>query len=255
MLRRKRQRKYLVKRCLELRDQLHTFAASGSQEALHKLRVEIKKLKAFSELTKLYKGEKEATIKKNIKKIFHRAGIIREAGINLQMIRQFDICQPLFSIKATNIIQQESAKFRLHETRYDHDIRNTVISLLQSLHPVHSRDIKQWFSGQLKKIAIVVTAASSDQLHEARKKIKNLIYVHGILHKPLAAELKLKIDYLDQMQDAIGKWHDAAVAVDLLEAHGSGKAKASKLRREQDKAREAIHAIGDGFWEKVVKQD
>ncbi|PSL36161.1 CHAD domain-containing protein [Chitinophaga ginsengisoli] len=256
MLKKKRQRKYLVKRCLELRSQVHAFAGSGDQEALHKLRVEIKKLKAFSKLTKLYKGEKEITIKKNIRKIFHRAGLIREANINLQMIKQFDIHQPAFNTEAKDTIRQETAKFRLYRTHYNDDIRNTAVSFLNSLRPVHNHDIKHWVNRQLKKIAEVVTTTSTDQLHEARKRIKNLVYVHDILQKRLAAALTLNIDYLDQLQDVIGKWHDTAVAVELLTAHNSGsKAKITALQKEHDKADKAIHTIGDGFWDKVVKRD
>ncbi|SHN43286.1 CHAD domain-containing protein [Chitinophaga sp. CF418] len=256
MLKRKRQRKYLVKRCLELRDQLQTFAASGSQEALHKLRVEIKKLKAFSKMTELYKGEHEVTIKKNIKRIFHRAGVIRDANINLQMIKQFDIHHPAFNAEATDTIRKETAKFRLHKTDYNDDVRNAMSSFLKSLHPVRNSDIKHWVNRQLKKIAIVVTTTSTDQLHEARKRIKNLVYVHGILNKPLVSSLTLNIDYLDQMQDAIGKWHDTAVAAELLAAHNSGnKTKITRLQKEQDKAGNAIHKMSDGFWDKVVKQD
>jgi CHAD domain-containing protein len=255
MLKRKKQRKYLVKRCLELRFQVYAFAESGNQEALHKLRVEIKKLKAFSKLSKLYKGKKKPTIKKNIRKIFHRAGVIREANINLQMITQFDIHQPSFSTEAKDTIQQETAKFSLHKTHYNDDIRSTAASFLKSLQPVRNHDIRHWVNRQLKKIAGVVTTASTDQLHEARKRIKNLVYVHGILQKRLVAALTLNIDYLDQLQDAIGKWHDTAVAVELLTAHNSGdKTKIGKLQEEHDKAGEAVHAIGDGFWDKIVKQ-
>ncbi|SDG38069.1 CHAD domain-containing protein [Chitinophaga filiformis] len=256
MLKRKRQQKYLVKRCLELRLQLYAFADAGGEDALHKLRVEIKKLKAFSKLTKLYKGEKAVTIKKNIRKIFHRAGIIREASINLQMIKQFNIHHPAFNTEAKGTIQQETAKFRLHKTDYNDDIRNNVKSFLKSLQPVRNHDIKHWFTRQLKKIAGVVTTTSTDQLHEARKRIKNLVYMHGILQQRLASALELNIDYLDQMQDAIGKWHDTAVAVELLAAHSSGnKAKISKLHKEQDKAGKAIHTMGDDFLNKVVKRD
>lgn len=256
MLKRKRQQKYLVKRCLELRLQLYAFADAGGEETLHKLRVEIKKLKAFSKLTKLYKGENAVTIKKNIRKIFHRAGVIREANINLQMIRQFDIHHPAFNTEAKDTIRQETAKFRLHKTDYNDDIRNNVRSFLKSLQPIRNHDIKHWFTRQLKKIAGVITATSTDQLHEARKRIKNLVYVHGILQQRLASALTLNIDYLDQMQDAIGKWHDTAVALELLAAHNSeNKAKVSRLHKEQDEAGKTIHAMGEGFWDKVVKRE
>jgi CHAD domain-containing protein len=254
MLKRKRQQKYLIKRCEEMQRQLYAFAESGSQEALHKLRVGIKKIRAFKKMAKLYKGGDEVAIDmKAIKEIFHQAGIIREANINLQMIKEFNISQPAFSIEATRILEQEPGKFRLHTAHYNQQIRSTIKSLLKLLRPVRNSDIRHWFTRQLKKIAVIVTASSTDQLHRTRKRIKNLVYVHGIIHKRLITTLALNITYLDQMQDAIGKWHDTAVALKLLGSHNSeDKAKINKLQKEQDKMGTAIHIISNGFWDKVL---
>jgi hypothetical protein len=37
--------------------------------------------------------------------------------------------------------------------------------------------------------------------------------VASLLPAPFANKLRLDTDYLDQLQDAIGKWHDASLAV------------------------------------------
>ncbi|WP_346317706.1 CHAD domain-containing protein [Chitinophaga sp. YIM B06452] len=252
MLKRKKQQKYLVKRCLEIRRQLRAFADSGSQEALHKLRVEIKKIRAFEKFA--VPGKENAKRMKTIREIFHRAGIIREANINLQMMKQYHINHPAFSTEATQTLRQESEQFRLHAAGYDQYIRNTVSALLRATRPVRNRDIRHWAARQLKKIAAGVTALSTDQLHEARKSIKNLLYVHGILPERLVERLNLNIPYLDQLQDDIGKWHDTALAVDLLASGGAGnKTKIIKLKKEQDKMSDAVHAASDGFWDKAVQ--
>lgn len=253
MLKKKRQQKYLVKRCLEMRRQLHAFAGSGSQEALHKLRVEIKKIRAVEKFTTSFDEKKEDVRLKGIKKVFHAAGTIREANFNLQMMKQYHIKDPAFSADTTHTLQQESEKFRLHAARNDKRIRNTVESLLRAIHSVRNSDIRRWFTRQLKRIATGITASSIDQLHDARKNIKTLLYVHGMLHKQLVESLKLNTIYLDQLQDDIGKWHDTAVAVRLLASGDAGnKAKVGRLQKDQDKAGEAIHAAGNGFWDKVI---
>lgn len=170
------------------------------------------------------------------------------------MIKQFKISHPAFNVETTHTLQRESDKFRLHTASYNKHIRNTVKSLLKALRPARNRDIKHWFTRQLKKIAIGVTPSSTNQLHLARKRIKNLIYVHGVLHKRLVARLKLNITYLDQLQDAIGKWHDTAEAVKLLVPRNTGnKANVNRLQKEQDKTGAAIRVISDDFWGKVVQ--
>ncbi|MVT07808.1 CHAD domain-containing protein [Chitinophaga tropicalis] len=246
MLKRKRQRQYLLKRQLDIQHQLHDFAESGSQEALHKLRVEVKKIKA---VIKLYKGRKTAIELKSVREMFHHAGMIREAGINLQIVKQFHISYPAFTANAKRIIQKESERFRLDMAHYDKQIRSMIKSLTKLLHPIRNSDINDWVTRQLRKIAAIVTTSSTNKFHSARKRIKNLIYVHGIFHKRLAAVLPLNIDYLGQMQDVIGRWHDTEVAVELLGAHPS--ANIGKLQKEKDKAENAIHTISDRFWSKV----
>lgn len=254
MLKRKKQRKYITKRCVQVRRELHAFAGSGSQESLHKLRVEIKKIRAFAKFAK--SDEKKGMVARleTIKRIFQRAGIIREANINLQMMKQFNIHHPEFKAEEAGMIQQESRRFRLYVARYDKHFRRAVRYLLKTLHPIRNRDIKHWFSRQLKAIAGLVVTTSTDQLHLARKKIKRIVYVHGMLQKQLVDELKLNVTYLDQLQDAIGKWHDAAVAVKLLASRNAGnKATVDKLKKEQDKADTAIHSISNNFEKKVFE--
>lgn len=230
-----------------MRHQLRAFAASGSQEALHELRVAIKKVRAFKKFTALYRKERKAL---QLKKIFHRAGIIREASINLEIMKQYHISHSAFGAEATQILQQASDKFRSRAARYDKHIKKTVKSLLKTIHPVRNSDIRHWFNRQLKRIAAGVTASSVDQLHLARKNIKCVLYVHGILHRRLVDKLKLDVTYLDQLQDSIGKWHDTVVAATTL---ASGNVRIGRLQKAQDKAGAAVRAISDGFWNKVFQ--
>jgi CHAD domain-containing protein len=50
--------------------------------------------------------------------------------------------------------------------------------------------------------------------HKCRKKIKNMLYFYNTLPKKMARKLHLNTLYLDQLQDAIGQYHDA----DLFQA-------------------------------------
>ncbi|GEP95818.1 CHAD domain-containing protein [Chitinophaga cymbidii] len=252
MLKRKRQQKYLIKRWLEIRRQLYVFVGSGDQEALHRLRVEIKKIRAFTKFAESHEEKSAAAQLEKVRKIFRRAGLIREAGIHLQMMKQFNIDHPAFKNEELRIIDQESGKFRLRLTRYDKQIRHAITYLLKALHPIRNRAVKHWLRRQLKATAKIIVAPSTDKLHLARKKIKNVIYVHGMLHKRLVLMLGINTSYLDQLQEAIGKWHDTAIAVKLLISQNAGnKATINKLERERDKAGAAIHMISDGFWRKV----
>lgn len=237
-----------------MRSSLSAFARSGDQQELHKLRVELKRIKAFIKLVQLYRGRKQVTIHlRSIRELFHHAGIIREADLNLQMMKQFHISQPAVKAKAGLILRQEPGKFQSHVSHYDDIIKDMVRSLQKLLRPLRDRKLTGWVNRQLKKIAAVVTIVQTDQLHSARKRIKNLRYIYEICSNRLKARLALNADYLDQLQDLIGKWHDADVAVRLLDAHNTENKKGlDKLRAQRDQTGAAIFDTSQDFWCKVT---
>lgn len=253
MLKRKRQRKYLIKRCLKVRRRLRTFASSGEQRELHKLRVELKKIKTFIKLVTLYRGKKKLAVQqRSIRLVFHHAGVIREADLNLQMMQQFHINRPAVKDKAGRILRQEPGKFRSHVARYDRLIKELVSALLKLLRPLRDRKLQRWIDKQVEKTAVIVAGTPTDQLHTARKRIKHLGYIYEICPKRLRTKLALNADYLDQLQDVIGKWHDTDVAIRLLDAHnGRNQVGLDRLRRQREQEGAAIWEKGRHFEDKV----
>ncbi len=232
---------------------MRTFARSGEQPELHKLRVELKKIKTFIKLVTLYRGKKKVTAQqRSIRLVFDHAGVIREADLNLQMMQHFHINRPAVKDKAGRVLQQEPEKFRSHVTQYDHLIKDLVRSLLRLLRPLRDRKLKRWIDKQLKKITVIVTGTPTEQLHAARKRIKHLGYIYEICPKHLRNKLALNADYLDQLQDMIGKWHDTDVAVRLLDAHnGKNQEGLDRLRKQREKEGAEVFEIGSDFGNKV----
>jgi CHAD domain-containing protein len=97
--------------------------------------------------------------------------------------------------------------------QYRRDGRKAGRRLLTDIRKIPVQNIRDWNATQLIKISVLLTAAG-DQLHKARKLIKELLYIQSLLPQKITDELKLNKDYLDQLQDAIGQWHDAAIVAD-----------------------------------------
>jgi CHAD domain-containing protein len=229
MLKRKKQRRYLSKRCQNIRHYLQAYADSRGREDLHKLRVELKKIKAFMKLHKQ---------KNTIREIFQHAGMIREADLNLEMMKQFHINQPAVKTRAQKTLKNEPDRFCAEVEHYGEIIQDACSDLKKQLSPIKGRKIKHWVSRQLKKIAVII---ETDQLHATRKRIKNLVYIHALYPK-----LPLNTEYLDQLQDTIGKWHDAEVAIGLLKKHSKA------LVKLRDESYEAVRTLSQNFKEKVA---
>lgn len=56
----------------------------------------------------------------------------------------------------------------------------------------------------------------NDELHEARKNIKLLIYNQKIAARAIQNKMQLDYGYLDDLQNCIGEWHDHNLAAETL---------------------------------------
>lgn len=239
MLKKKKQRKYLQKRRHAIRCYLADFAASSSPEALHQLRVEIKKLRAFARFAVPKAGETVEALRK----MFRKAGQIREADLNLLLIKKYRLTNATLEAGQSRLLRQRSRSFRAYTAYYGGQTGKAVAILIQKLKPLRNRRIKRWFKDQLRKTATLLTAPFPDQLHNARKKIKALLYVHALA----PGRLPLNTDYLHVLQEQIGRWHDVAVAAALVSA---GKDH-TRLQRAQQAAERRIGEAVRDFMQKA----
>lgn len=205
MLTKKTQWKYLDKRNGEWQENLRKFADSQDPEALHQLRVALKKIRALARFSKACAGKKMRRGFVGLRSMFKEAGIIRDADKTNQ--------EELQTTATRHFVQ--------HIKQYRRQGKRAGKRLLSGVRSVPTACIREWYAAQIVSTGILLTA-TGDELHRARKQMKEMLYMEKILPDPLRAELHLDTDYLDKLQDAIGEWHDAVIATsdeqDLREA-------------------------------------
>ena len=218
MLSRKKQKKYLTKRERDLLIQLRTYGESGDAEALHRLRLDVKKVRAFVQMVKAC-SDKKASRDKNLpkdfgllKKMFRQAGKVRDASNTIKLLEQLHSVPAAFTVEQDNLRVSAADEFRQQVGKYRKNGKKAGRGLLEDVNAIRTGCIRDWYGQQLITIGVLLTA-SGDQLHEARKKIKELLYVEKLLPFGLVDELRLDDDYLDKLQELIGQWHDMAVIV------------------------------------------
>ena len=212
MLSKKQQKKYLAKKEKDLLLQLHAFGLSGDPEALHRLRLNVKKIKAFVQMMKDCSEKRAPKDFDLLKKMFRQAGKIRDAGNTLQLLKHFHSVSAEYKTEQDHIRTTAAAEFRQQIPQYRKAGKKAGRRLLADVHAVRTSCIRDWYAARLIKVNVLLTA-SGDLLHEARKKIKELLYVQRLLPPNIKEDLGLDTAYLDALQDAIGQWHDMAVIV------------------------------------------
>lgn len=193
---------------------LEKFVQTSDEEALHQFRVSLKKIHAVMQ----YLRENEIYVKnikqlkRKQKEIFSDAGFIRDAEIRLNWLRQ----NKMLLLQKESLLMEKTQSFRNYfsaQAKHNSSILNEIKEELVSL--TQEEKAATVFEYSIKLKATVQQFISHkliiDDWHELRKLIKQLLYAYHWNRKE--DQLKLlkvnELHYFDQLQDAIGAWHDA----------------------------------------------
>jgi len=245
MLKKQQQKKYLDKKNKEWQEHLRSFVDSRDPEALHQLRITLKKVKALARFTKACSGGDPVKDFNGLKKMFKQAGVIRDAGNHLQLLERFHPAPQEFKQQQQQLQLTETEKFIRKAKKHRRNGKRAGRRLIAGIHSIPTACIQDWFAVQMVSTGILLTA-SGDDLHQARRQIKDMLFVEKLLPVALQQQLRLHREYLDQLQDAIGQWHDAVIVVVALA--GNDPASNEAMIRDCKEKEEVVRALAAEFY-------
>jgi len=136
---------------------------------------------------------------------------------------------------------------------YIKEISKVGRKLDTELKSVKVRDITAFYRSELDAVVLVLAKREfNEDMHECRKKVKNLLYNQKLFSKSLGTKFELNIPYLNRVQEALGQWHDSILVRDLFSNQLPGEQKAiDQLNLQIDNQEKAITRITANFWKKV----
>jgi CHAD domain-containing protein len=250
MLKKKKQQKYFKKRWKAVLVHLNSFVYRRDPEALHRLRVEVKKIKALAWFSE--KCSEDVHFSKPMKRIlevFHDAGEIRSAMLALKLLKKYGIKNQKFSALERNVLSSGTTQFRLKKAIHIKNINIACKDMVGRFEDIEKKYILRIFKKELHKLAQSFSSRDAGKkLHDDRKRIKNLLYIYKMLPGPLANDLNLNTSYLDSIQEAIGKWHDPYSMIGLMKEDGiDNKEVKNKLRSQVKKCEKNIYRLTADF--------
>ncbi|GGA99219.1 CHAD domain-containing protein [Puia dinghuensis] len=249
MLTKKKQRKFLAKKNKEWQTYLQAYNDSRDPEALHQLRLALKKLHAVARFSKACcGGQALKDFQHGLQDMFKQAGIIRDAGNHLQLLEHFHTIPTTYVHQQAQLQAVAIAEFTGQVKAFRRRGIRAAKRLLSHVQPVTIDCIRDWYAKQLISTGILLTA-SGDDLHEARKQIKDLLYILKLLPSEATAQLRLDADYLDQLQEAIGQWHDAVVIAAIWADRDLEGSPAMALECREKEA--AVQRLAENFYLRV----
>jgi CHAD domain-containing protein len=204
------QKKYLKERINGVADNLSLFIKDQNPEALHQMRVEVKKAHSLLKLQEFTNPDtKTVYFFRPVRKIFKAGGLIREAQLTLENLDTISIQDEKIRHLLQCIVEKETKTFLFKARDFGNHLKKSVEKTLKKVEAVPNKAIPNFFrthlqlaSKNLKRKLFI------NQLHESRKSIKVLIHIHELSANYQIGELQLNWPYLDLLQDKIGKWHD-----------------------------------------------
>jgi CHAD domain-containing protein len=254
-MKKKEEAKHLDKEWKAMNAHLANFLETGDQEALHKFRVQIKKLRA---MLSLFEGtsDQPGLLKgfKPVRKIFKYAGNIRDAHMNLQLGEMYAIKNEAFALSQQRIIEEGTVEFRQNGKKFIKDIKQAYKLLKKELPAIGNHAIADYYKKQLRSIATnLAVSGFTEDMHTNRKLIKILIYNYKLAEKALNGSVALNAPYLDKLQEAIGKWHDNIVAEQLFSSPElNDKPVVSKIKRKNAGIKRSITSLAEDFMKKAT---
>lgn len=205
--------KYADKQFNSLFESLSLYELTSDPETLHRIRVELKKIKSLFRLinycTKNFHASEEYL---PLKKIFTEAGMIREVDVAKELFAEYKIKMIHYEKKIYDQVKLVSV-FRKNISSYKEAVIKKQNEIKKYFDGINSNCFGKYIlSRKLKLQKQFYPEPAVEKLHKSRKIIKEIIYLSGISRW----RKKNLIPHYDKAQELIGSWHDKIFLLNLL---------------------------------------
>ncbi|HEX8677305.1 MAG TPA: CHAD domain-containing protein [Segetibacter sp.] len=248
MAKTKKIQKFLNNQWNEMKNNVDVFCITRDKDKLHALRVNAKKIKAVVSLLNACSNNKKIVLKK-LKELFDHAGKIRTAQLNVEALHEHHIQNEELEKEQNQIIERESDELCKRKKLYNRNIKKLKKSLAVYSFKIKNKSIVSYYHDSLSQLTSnFLPPIAEDNLHDNRKIIKRLLFALKILPGLLTDQININKQYIDNLQDLIGKWHDTIIAADML---GKDNSEYKALNDKKQMQLEEIENLTASFDEKV----
>jgi CHAD domain-containing protein len=256
MVSKKRIRTYFAKRWNKLFKNFRAIQQSPDADSVHDLRVEAKKLKAFSALLNQANGRAGHLSIKQMKPLIRQTGVIREAELHLKTLYEYEFGSNGLEQEQKECIKNGYALLHNNGNTYKAGIKAVKKRFSKPVRTLKNKEVRNYIDSIIDQLILhFLWPIDTEQLHEARTKIKNLVYIVEMLPQKLQVKININIKYLDPLQELIGQWHDLNLTLHLLQNKNLDKDPSFTAMKAQEVALlEQIKKEVEYFAGKVVVQ-
>ncbi|MBD0331103.1 MAG: CHAD domain-containing protein [Chitinophagaceae bacterium] len=234
MLKRSEIIKQAEKLCSTISEQLELYCTQYDKEQLHKVRLAIKKLRALIWLLQQTAGFKADKVKPALKQVFAHAGRIRTAQLHVESATEYNINNEEFIQDQQLQIKKEEQELCSKKKQYLQAVQRVKKNITEEAENIHNNKAKKFLQLEWSKLSVFSLALiPHDQWHDKRKQLKRILYALNFLPAAITVSMHFDKQWMDELADKLGKWHDATLTADLL-ASNSLNAESEVLRQKRE---------------------
>jgi hypothetical protein len=239
---------YAIARVQAIVHALEKYHQFQETDSLHRIRVEVKKLKSVIMLLgyadKKFDSHEQYLPLRNI---FRKAGQIRQPSVLIEVMLKYGV--EGIPVERLGDTQKAAGKFRADTPFYMTVVKKLAKRLKPRLKKIRKRDIM----GYVKELEqflreTFMPRLNARNLHTARKRMKQIVYLTSLTDRLPKEERK----FYSRLESAIGLLHDKETLLEFLKAMPRGIAAAQKtlLRKQIASERKAIAMQAKAFYGK-----
>lgn len=227
---------YYRKLHLQCIQSLERYVQSGSKDALHELRVSLKKLDAlFWVANKLILDFRRRKLFSSYRSLFKRAGIIRDAQVQLELLETFDKEGDLAAVSQhlKNEITDQHQKLVAAAPDLQLQLHKLPLTIPPYFNQMQVKEVARFTEKLIKKQEKKWKKMPSNKnLHHSRKPIKHLLYLTAFLAETDEKSLsKTEAKHWDKLQQTLGNYHDYTELLRMLK--GSSREELTSVLKQQ----------------------
>jgi len=228
---------FAKKRLDRLEKLLNHFPDESAKEEVHKIRLEIKKIKALLRL--IHFNNKDFRDHKHyihFRHIFRETGEIRDRGLRQELVERYTQIATPFYRSPDRAVQQFIKAIAGHRKTLGKQKK----IILKEIGNVKAHTYSLYLHKKNKELNhFLMVGIKQRDLHILRKLLKEIIYLTSVKTK------KNKIDsFLTESAELIGNWHDKKVLIPWIRTHAPGeKETITHLQRECNSDLQALRML------------
>lgn len=235
MLSKRKQQNYFRERCDSMLAHFDHFARRTNADDLHGMRVELKKIKALLFLHNKTASREKAN-DKLLRKIFRRAGFVRDAQVSAHLVRNANNIPPSFFAERRRLVADEAKKLNKLVVSHAGKLNAIIAKNWKKFHAIPKSELRTIVNKLEKQIRkVFYPKLNVSALHGIRKKMKKVVYFSGLLKKKGNKLFTYDTQRIKYLAELIGKWHDTTLAAEVLGNHSTTRKIPARLKAGQKK--------------------